>query len=54
MARDSARQGTEVELKLEFNPADAARIASHPRQLGGLIASLLAVEDTQPTMPAAI
>jgi inorganic triphosphatase YgiF len=29
MARDSARQGTEVELKLEFNPADAARIASH-------------------------
>jgi inorganic triphosphatase YgiF len=30
MARDSARQGTEVELKLEFNPADAARIASHP------------------------
>lgn len=30
MARDSARQGTEVELKLEFDPADAARIASHP------------------------
>ncbi len=29
-ARDSARHETEVELKLEFDPADAARLASHP------------------------
>jgi triphosphatase len=29
-ARDSARHATEVELKLEFDPADAARVASHP------------------------
>ena len=29
-ARNSARPATEVELKLEFDPADAARIASHP------------------------
>ena len=31
MARDSARQAKEIELKLEFDPADAARLASHPR-----------------------
>jgi triphosphatase len=36
MARDSACQGTEVELKLEFNPADAARLASHPALAAGL------------------
>ena len=30
MARDFARQGKEIELKLEFDPADAARLASHP------------------------
>ena len=30
MARDSARQPKEIELKLEFDPADAARLASHP------------------------
>jgi triphosphatase len=30
MARDVARQAIEVELKLEFDPADVARIASHP------------------------
>lgn len=41
MARDSARQGTEVELKLEFDPADAARIAAHP----ALEASLGEAED---------
>ena len=40
--------------RAELDQAGAARIASHPRQLGGLIASLLAVEGTQPTMPAAI
>jgi hypothetical protein len=30
-ARDSARPATEVELKLAFDPADAAEIASIPR-----------------------
>src|SRR5262245_38630933 len=30
MARDSARQGKEIELKLEFDSADAALLASHP------------------------
>ncbi len=30
MARDSARQAMEVELKLEFDPVDAARLAAHP------------------------
>ncbi len=30
MARDSARQVMEVELKLEFDPAETRRIASHP------------------------
>ena len=30
MARDSARQAKEVELKLEFDPANAALLASHP------------------------
>jgi inorganic triphosphatase YgiF len=30
MARDSARHEVEVELKLEFDPADSARIAAHP------------------------
>ena len=30
MARDTARQAKEIELKLEFDPADAARLASHP------------------------
>jgi len=29
-AREPARQASEVELKLEFDPADTARIASHP------------------------
>jgi inorganic triphosphatase YgiF len=29
-ARQSTRQASEVELKLEFPPSDAARIASHP------------------------
>ena len=29
-ARDSVRPATEVELKLAFDPADAAKIASHP------------------------
>jgi len=43
MARDSARQAKEVELKLEFDPADAARIAAHP----ALEASLGPVEDQQ-------
>jgi inorganic triphosphatase YgiF len=43
MARDSARQGTEVELKLEFDPADAARIAAHP----ALEASLGPAEDQE-------
>jgi inorganic triphosphatase YgiF len=43
MARDSARQGTEVELKLEFDPADAARIAAHP----ALEASLSPAEDRE-------
>lgn len=37
MARDSARQGTEVELKLEFDPADTARIASHPALKDSLV-----------------
>jgi inorganic triphosphatase YgiF len=37
MARDSARQGKEIELKLEFDPADAARIASHPALQAGLV-----------------
>ena len=41
MARDSARQVTEVELKLEFDPADTLRIASHP----ALAASLAPPED---------
>ncbi len=41
MARDVARQAIEVELKLEFDPADAARIASHP----ALAASLAPPED---------
>ena len=30
MARNSARRGKEIELKLEFDPADAARLASQP------------------------
>ena len=29
-ARDDARQASEIELKLEFAPADMARIAAHP------------------------
>ncbi|HSD93399.1 MAG TPA: CYTH and CHAD domain-containing protein [Methyloceanibacter sp.] len=29
-ARDSARQASEIELKLEFAPADLSRIAAHP------------------------
>jgi inorganic triphosphatase YgiF len=41
MARDSARQAVEVELKLEFEPADAAHIAAHP----ALAASLGPAED---------
>jgi inorganic triphosphatase YgiF len=43
MARDSACQGTEIELKLEFDPADAARIAAHP----ALEASLGHAEDQE-------
>ena len=43
MARDSARQAVEVELKLEFDPADAARIAAHP----ALAASLGPAEDKE-------
>ena len=43
MARDSARQAVEVELKLEFDPADAARIAAHP----ALAASLGPAEDEE-------
>ena len=43
MARDSARQAVEVELKLEFDPADAARIAAHP----ALEASLGPAEDQE-------
>ena len=35
MARDSARQAKEIELKLEFDPADAARLASHPALRAG-------------------
>lgn len=35
MARDSARQGKEIELKLEFDPADVARLASHPALQAG-------------------
>ena len=35
MARDSARQAKEIELKLEFDPADAARLASHPALQAG-------------------
>jgi inorganic triphosphatase YgiF len=38
MARDFARQGKEIELKLEFDPADAARLASHPALQAGLAA----------------
>ena len=34
MARNSARQAVEMELKLEFDPADAARIAA-PSSAGG-------------------
>jgi len=41
MARDSARPATEVELKLEFDPSDGARLAAHP----ALEASLVPVED---------
>jgi inorganic triphosphatase YgiF len=36
MARDSARHGKEIELKLEFDPADAALLASHPALRSGL------------------
>lgn len=36
MARDSTRQAKEIELKLEFDPADAARLASHPALQAGL------------------
>jgi inorganic triphosphatase YgiF len=36
MARNSARQAKEIELKLEFDPADAARLASHPALQSGL------------------
>ena len=35
MARDLARQAKEIELKLEFDPADAARLASHPALRAG-------------------
>ena len=35
MARHSARQAKEIELKLEFDPADAARLASHPALRAG-------------------
>jgi inorganic triphosphatase YgiF len=35
MARDSARHAKEIELKLEFDPADAARLASHPALRAG-------------------
>ena len=35
MARDFARQAKEIELKLEFDPADAARLASHPALRAG-------------------
>ena len=35
MARDSARHAKEIELKLEFDPADAARLASHPALQAG-------------------
>lgn len=35
MARDSARRAKEIELKLEFDPADAARLASHPALRAG-------------------
>ena len=43
MVRDSARQAVEVELKLEFDPADSARIAAHP----ALEASLGPAEDQE-------
>jgi inorganic triphosphatase YgiF len=36
-ARDSARPATEVELKLAFDPADTAQIASHPALQASLI-----------------
>jgi len=36
-ARDSARPATEVELKLAFDPADAAEIASHPALEASLV-----------------
>lgn len=42
-ARDSARPATEVELKLAFDPADTAQIASHP----ALQASFVAPEDQE-------
>jgi len=42
-ARDSARPATEVELKLAFDPADAAQIASHP----ALEASLVPPEEQE-------
>jgi inorganic triphosphatase YgiF len=43
MARDSARQVMEVELKLEFDPTETRRIASHP----ALDACLAPPEDHQ-------
>src|SRR3990170_2989161 len=42
-ARDSARPATEVELKLAFDPADAAQIASH----AALEASLVPPEEQE-------
>lgn len=42
-ARQSARQASEVELKLEFPPADAARLASHP----ALAATLAPAEEQE-------
>jgi triphosphatase len=38
-ARDSARHASEIELKLEFAPADSARLASHPALQAGRVST---------------
>ena len=37
VARDDARQASEIELKLEFAPADIARIAAHKAVQASLV-----------------